>query len=59
MICPKCGSNNVNVQAVNEVKGRGCFGALMWILLAICTFGTALLIPLLTLLANTLYALND
>lgn len=48
MNCPKCGSNNVNVQAVNEVKGRGCFGALMWILITICTFGIALLIPLLT-----------
>lgn len=48
MICPKCGSDNVNVQAVNEVKGRGCFGSLIWILLAICTFGIILIIPLLT-----------
>lgn len=48
MVCPKCGSENVNVQAVAEQKGRGCFGAIMWILLACCTFGIILLIPLLT-----------
>lgn len=48
MNCPKCGSNNVSVQAVNEVKGRGCLGSAIWILLAIFTCGLILLIPLLT-----------
>ena len=48
MICPKCGSENVVIQAVAEKKKRGCFAAAMWILLAICTFGLVLLIPLLT-----------
>ena len=39
MVCPKCGSNNVNVQAVTNVKTkhRGCIGWALWILLAICT----------------------
>jgi DNA-directed RNA polymerase subunit RPC12/RpoP len=48
MICPKCGSEDVNVQAVAEQKKRGCLGACMWILLAICTLGLIILIPLLT-----------
>lgn len=49
MVCPKCGSNNVNVQTVAEQKGRGCLGVLMWVLLAFCTFGIILLVlPALT-----------
>lgn len=48
MTCPKCGSQNVNVQAVAEQKKRGCLGALMWILLAICTFGLIIIIPMIT-----------
>lgn len=49
MVCPKCGSENVNVQAVSEQKGRGCLSVLMWCLLAFCTFGIILLIvPALT-----------
>lgn len=49
MVCPKCGSENVNVQAVAEQKGRGCLSVLMWCLLAFCTFGIILLIvPALT-----------
>ena len=48
MVCPKCGSENVVIQAVAEKKKRGCFAATMWILLAICTFGLVLLIPILT-----------
>lgn len=48
MVCPRCHSNNVVVQAVAEQKGRGCFMTLLWIVLAICTFGIILLlIPLL------------
>jgi len=50
LTCPRCGSNNVTVQAITETKtkSRGCFGWFLWILLAICTFGLILLIPLLT-----------
>ena len=33
MTCPKCGSNNVQVQAVNELKNRGCFTTLLYIIL--------------------------
>ena len=50
MTCKKCGSNNINVQAVTDVKTkrRGCLGWIFWIILAICTFGLILIIPLLT-----------
>ncbi len=48
--CPKCGSSNINVQVVTNVmtKRRGCIGWALWILLAMCTFGLILIIPLLT-----------
>lgn len=47
MVCPKCGSSNVIVQAVTDVKTkhRGCSGWMLWILLAICTVGLILIIP--------------
>lgn len=50
MTCPKCGSEDVNVQIVTKVKTkhRGCIGWCLWILLAICTFGLILIIPALT-----------
>lgn len=48
MICPKCKSNRVAVQVVSEQKKRGCFAATLWILLALCTFGIILVVPLLT-----------
>ncbi|MDR0914178.1 MAG: hypothetical protein LBM65_03310 [Oscillospiraceae bacterium] len=50
MICNRCGSNNVFVQAVTDVKTkhRGCIGWFFWILLAICTVGLILIIPALT-----------
>ena len=50
MTCPKCGSNNVTIQAITDTKTkhRGCFGWLLWILLAICTIGLILIIPLIT-----------
>jgi len=50
MKCPRCGSDNVTVQAITEVKTkrRGCLGWLLWILLAICTLGLILIIPLIT-----------
>lgn len=50
MICPKCGSNFVNVQAVTNVKTkhRGCIGWTMWIILACLTLGLILIIPAIT-----------
>jgi DNA-directed RNA polymerase subunit RPC12/RpoP len=50
MKCSRCGSENVIVQVVTETKTkhRGCFGWLLWTLLAICTFGLIIIIPLLT-----------
>ena len=50
MRCPKCGSENVTVQAVTKIKTkhRGCFGWCLWLLLAFCTVGLILIIPLLT-----------
>jgi DNA-directed RNA polymerase subunit RPC12/RpoP len=50
MKCPRCGSDNVTVQAITEVKTkrRGCLGWLLWIILAICTLGLILIIPLIT-----------
>ena len=33
MICPKCNSDNVNVQVVSEVKKRGFFKILIYIIL--------------------------
>lgn len=48
MTCPNCGSTHIIVQAVAEQKKRGCLMSCLWILLAICTFGLILLIPLLT-----------
>ena len=50
MTCPKCGSEHVSVQIESKVytKRRGCLGWCLWILLAICTLGLILIIPLLT-----------
>lgn len=50
MICPRCKSQNVTIQAVTDIKTkhRGCVGWFFWILLAICTCGLILIIPLLT-----------
>ena len=50
MICSKCGSHNVTIHPVTDVKTshRGCFAWLLWILLAICTCGLILIIPILT-----------
>ncbi len=48
MVCKKCGSNNVNVQAVNEVKRRGCLTVLIYlILLCIPVLGWFVLFSLL------------
>lgn len=47
MICSKCGSDRVNVQIVAEQKKRGCLMSFIWLLLAICTIGAIIWIPLL------------
>ncbi len=47
LVCKKCNSNNINIQIVNEKKSRSCLSVFFWIILAICTFGIVLLIPLL------------
>ena len=46
MICPKCNSQNVTVQTITEQKKRGLIASILWILLAFCTCGIAILIPL-------------
>ena len=48
--CPKCGSTEITFQAVSDVstQRRGCLGWLIWIILAICTFGLIIIIPLIT-----------
>ena len=48
LCCKHCGSTNVKVQAVEKQKKRGVLMSLIWIILAICTCGLILLIPLLT-----------
>lgn len=48
IVCPNCRSDKVSVQVVEKQKKRGCFAATMWILLAICTCGLILLVPLIT-----------
>lgn len=46
--CKYCNSTNVTVQAVEKQKKRGIIMSIIWILLALCTCGIALLIPILT-----------
>ncbi len=50
MNCPRCGSTNVQANAVNIVKTkhRGCLGWAGWILLAVVTCGLILIIPAIT-----------
>lgn len=50
MNCPKCGSNNVRIDVLMDVKSyhRGCLGWLAWLFLAVFTFGLILIIPLFT-----------
>lgn len=50
IICPRCGGNHVIISSEQnlQVKNRGCFSWVIWILLAICTCGIILIIPLVT-----------
>ena len=47
MICPKCGSQNVQVQALEERKKTGCLTVLLYIILACTVLGLLIVIPLL------------
>jgi len=55
MVCPKCGYPDMVVSVVAENKKRGCLMSLLWILLACCTFGIILIVPLLTKKGSKLY----
>ena len=50
MKCKKCNSTNVMVQNVSKVKTkrRGLIGWFIWLMLAVCTCGLIIIIPLLT-----------
>lgn len=48
IICAKCGSSNILIQAVAEQKKRGMMAVLGWLLLTICTLGAVIWIPLLS-----------
>ena len=50
LTCKHCGSTNVVAQAVEKQKKRGIIMSIIWILLAVCTFGIALLIPILKII---------
>ena len=46
--CKYCHSTNVTVQAVEKRKKRGVLMSIVWLILAICTCGIILIIPILT-----------
>lgn len=46
MRCSRCASDDISIQAVAEKQKRGSFKTMLWILLAICTCGIVLLIPI-------------
>jgi len=48
--CRKCGSENIRIENEMKIstKRRGCLGWSIWLLLAVCTFGLILIIPLIT-----------
>jgi len=50
MTCKKCESTNVTIQSEQTIKTkhRGIIGWTLWLLLAVCTGGLIIIIPLLT-----------
>ena len=46
MMCPKCKSENVQVQTVSESRKTGCLTIILYILLACTILGILILIPL-------------
>ena len=47
MVCPKCGSDKVNVQVLEERRKTGCFTILLYIILACTLLGLLIVIALL------------
>ena len=47
MVCKRCGSNNVTVQAVAEQKKRGCLMCLIYLVLCFTVIGIPVVIWLL------------
>ena len=47
MICPKCKSENVQIQTVTESRKAGCLTIILYILLACTILGLLIVIPLL------------
>lgn len=50
MKCIKCGSENVNVQLVNETKKRGFFGALLNLVIKIILLCVSFILWLISLI---------
>lgn len=50
VVCPKCGSNNVTFQLVNEQKKRGCLVALIMIFIKLILFFISFVIWLVSLI---------
>lgn len=48
--CPKCGSNNVTIQLIQEQKKRGCLTSIMILLVKIVLFFINLIIWVISLL---------
>lgn len=50
MKCPKCGSEHIQAitKTTGKIKKRGLISSILWIILALCTCGLILLIPLLS-----------
>lgn len=47
MTCPKCKSENVQIQTVSESRKTGCLTIILYILLACTVLGLLIVIPLL------------
>lgn len=47
MVCPKCKSENVQIQTVSESRKTGCLTILLYIILACTILGLLIVIPLL------------
>ena len=51
--CPKCGSNNVTIQLVNEQKKRGCLIALISLIIKIVLIFVSIILWLISLIIPT------
>jgi len=50
MTCPRCRSVSVRIEneVTTKIKHRGCLAWILWIILACCTLGLIIIIPLIT-----------